>query len=322
MVTATQGPEKAIRNSGRLPDVVIIGAAKSATTSLFYRLMRHPQVFGGAGNGDVGVRDTRSGDKELCFFSDDANYAKGLDWYASHFANAGPDQICIEASTNYTRWPQLPATAERMARHLPDARLIYIVRHPVDRAYSHYVHRYTRELHPGQPIFTSFEEHIKADPMCIDSSLYSKQIKRYLDYYPRSALHIILSSDLKRAPETVLDETCRFLDIDPAGIKFGEQSSHESNDASILLASKTRGAITGPIGRLPIIGSLARRMPKSWKDRAYAILAKTKHGRKTTESFTPPPMTSRVRAKYIKFFEPANAELAKLIGRDLSEWSA
>jgi hypothetical protein len=317
-VTPMDGAPAAQSNSGRLPEVLIIGAAKSATTSLFYRLLRHPNVFDGA----AGAPITRSKDKEVCFFSDDHNYEKGLSWYVDHFAKARSDQICIDASTNYTRWPQLPATAERMARHIPNARLIYIVRHPVDRAYSHYVHRHTRELHPGEPILTSFEDHVQVDPMCIDSSLYMKQIERYLEHFPRSALHVFLTSDLQREPEATLKGVCQFLDIDPAGLELGEQSQRESNIASTLLAAKTRGVITGPLGRLPIIGRLARRMPKSWRDRAYALLAKTKYGRGTAQQFTPPPMTSEVRAKYLKFFEQPNAELAKFLGRDLSEWSS
>ncbi|MGK0304110.1 MAG: hypothetical protein ACI89X_005017 [Planctomycetota bacterium] len=320
-MTPTDGAQATHSASGRLPEALIIGAAKSATTSLFFRLIRHPGVFGGAGQGEEGASVTRSKDKEVCFFSDDRNYEKGLEWYSDHFTKAQPDQLCIEASTNYTRWPQLPATPERIAEHIPNARLIYIIRHPIERAYSHYVHRYTRELHPGKPILATFEEHILADPMCIDSSLYMKQIERYLEHFPRSALHVILTSDLKRDPEGTLRGVCEFLDLDPSGLQLGEQSAREANDASVLIASKTRGAITGPLARLPVIGPLARRLPKSWKDRAYALLAKTKYGRSTTQSFTPPAMTPEVRAKYLRFFERPNAELAKFLGRDLSEWS-
>ncbi len=320
-MTPTDGAQASHSASGRLPEALIIGAAKSATTSLFFRLIRHPGIFGGAGEGEEGASVTRSKDKEVCFFSDDHNYEKGLKWYSDHFTKAQPDQLCIEASTNYTRWPQLPATPERIARHIPNARLIYLVRHPVDRAYSHYVHRYTRELHPGRPILASFEEHILVDPMCIDSSLYMRQIERYLEHFPRSALHVVLTSDLKRQPEDTLTGVCKFLDIDPAGLNLGEQSARESNESSAVLASKTRGAITGPLSRIPVVGSLARRMPQSWKDRAYAILAKTRYGRKAAQSFTPPPLTPQVRAKYLKFFEGPNAELAKFLGRDLPEWS-
>ena len=321
-MTPTNGASTAQTNSGRLPEVLIIGAAKSATTSLFHRLIRHPMVFGGASDVEAGVPISRSKDKEVCFFSDDHNYDKGLGWYTDHFANARPEQICVDASTNYTRWPQLPASAERIARHIPNARLIYIVRHPVDRAYSHYVHRYTRELHPGKPILASFEEHVQVDPMCIDSSLYMKQIERYLEHFPRSSLHVFLTSDLKREPEATLNRVCQFLDIDPSGLELSEQSARESNNASVLLAAKARGSITGPLTRIPIIGTLARRMPKSWKDRTYALLSKSKYGRKTAEQFTPPPLTAEVRAKYLKFFEQPNAELAKFLDRDLAEWSS
>ena len=148
-----------------------------------------------------------------------------------------------------------------------------------------------------------------------------KQIERYLEHFPRSAMQMVLTSDLKREPEATLYSVCRFLYLDPNALQLGEQSVRESNEASVMLAAKQRGAITGPLGRVPLIGSLARRMPKAWKDRAYAVLAKTRYGRKTAQSFTPPPLTPEVRAKYLKFFEQPNAELAKFLGRDLSEWS-
>jgi hypothetical protein len=320
-VTPTDGTPEASDTTGKLPDAVIIGAAKSATTSLFHRLIRHPQIFQGPAEDVDGVPVARSKDKELCFFSDDPIYAKGMPWYRSHFAAAEPGQLCMEASTNYTRWPQLPDTAERMAKHVPDARLIYIVRHPVDRAYSHYVHRYTRELHPGEPVLSSFEEHIKLDPMCIDSSLYMQQLERFLEYYPRSAIHVFLTSDLKREPEVTMRELCRFLDIDPDGIQLDTQSVRQSNNAKAILEGKARGAITAPFSRMPVIGPLARRLPKSWKDKVYNLLKRTKHGRTTSQSLTPPPMSPEARAKFLRFFEAPNRELAQFLGRDLSEWS-
>lgn len=320
-MTRKDGPATSQENSGRLPDAIIIGAAKSATTSLFHRLIQHPAIFNKSQHHQEGSKISFNKDKELCFFSDDPIYAKGMDWYTDHFANARADQLCIEASTNYTRWPQLPATAERMAKHVPNARLIYIVRHPVDRAYSHYVHRYTRELHPGEPFRAAFEEHVEVDPMCIDSSLYMKQLERFLEHYPRSAIHVLLTSDLKRHPRSTLDAVCQFLEIDPQGIEFEDQSARESNDAAAIREGRTRGAITGRFSRLPIVGPIGRRLPKSWKDRIYRFLKSTARGQKTAQALTPPPMTPEVRARYLKFFEGPNAELARFLGRDLAEWS-
>jgi hypothetical protein len=310
------------RSSGRLPEVVIIGAAKSATTSLFYRLMSHSSVYGGQEDIEVGAEITHNRDKEPCFFSDDENYAKGLEWYASHFDNARPDQICIDASTNYTRWPQLPHTAERLAEHIPNARLLYICRHPVDRAYSHYVHRHALELHPGEAFSKPFEEHVKGDPVCLDSSLYMQQIDRYLEHFPRSSLHVILTTDLKHHFHDTMADVCRFIGIDPAGITTEGQSAIAGNSFELHHASSTRAAITQSFGRIPMLGSVARRLPKRWKDLIYFFMKKSRYGRDVGDSFKPPRMTKEVRDHFLGHFKQPNADLAKFLDRDLSEWSS
>ena len=76
----------------RLPDFFIIGSAKSGTTTLYRYLCRHPNIF-------------MSTPKEMSFFSKDKEYERGVEWYASLFADASENQLCGEASTTYTRWP-------------------------------------------------------------------------------------------------------------------------------------------------------------------------------------------------------------------------
>ncbi len=75
---------------GRLPDFLIIGAAKSGTSTLYQRLSGHPQIY-------------MSPINEPCFFDTAVAWHKGLLWYRSLFANASPGQICGEASTNYSQ---------------------------------------------------------------------------------------------------------------------------------------------------------------------------------------------------------------------------
>ena len=113
--------------AGTLPDFVIIGAAKAGTTSLYDLLTRHPHVECAAL-------------KELNYFDDD--FEKGIEWYKSHFPSPrwkdGRRSITGEASPRYLFHPSVP---ERMAKVVPQARLIVLLRNPVDRAYSHYQHR-------------------------------------------------------------------------------------------------------------------------------------------------------------------------------------
>src|SRR3954469_22213852 len=104
--------------ANRLPDFIVIGAMKCATTTLHEQLARQPGVF-------------MSRPKELNFFSDDETYGLGLGWYASVFGRAAPGDLCGESSTHYTKLPVYPRAVERMSRALPGVKLIYVMRDPV-----------------------------------------------------------------------------------------------------------------------------------------------------------------------------------------------
>jgi CRISPR-associated endonuclease Cas1 subtype I-B len=94
--------------------------------------------------------------------STDEVYQRGETWYRSLFRHAGTDQLCGESSTCYSRWPHFGDVAGRIARDLPNVKLIYIMRHPVDRAYSHYAHN----MQWG--VTMSFEEALEAFEDSID----------------------------------------------------------------------------------------------------------------------------------------------------------
>src|SRR3954468_5620489 len=111
---------EAANGPGRLPDFVVAGAAKGGTTSLFYYLKPHPQVW-------------MPEAKELHFFSN--HFDRGIDWLRAQFVGAGADDVVGEMTPEYLEHPY---AAERMASVIPDAKIVAILRHPVERAYSHY----------------------------------------------------------------------------------------------------------------------------------------------------------------------------------------
>ena len=118
------------------PDFAIIGAMKSATSTLHVQLSAVSGV-------------AMSSPKEPCFFSDDEIFARGEAWYDACFAHAGPGDLRGESSTHYTKLPTLPHACERLHRRRPDAKLLYVIRHPIDRLISHYVHGWTEGWHRG-----------------------------------------------------------------------------------------------------------------------------------------------------------------------------
>jgi Sulfotransferase family len=155
------------------PDFIVIGAMKSATTTLHEQLARQHGIF-------------MSRVKEPNFFSDDRNYARGWGWYGSLFLPAGSSDIRGESSTHYTKLPTYPRTVDRMARDLPRLKLIYVMRHPIDRLISQYVH----EVTAGQ-ITTGLREALRRHPELIDYSRYSLQLQPFLDAYgPGSVLPV------------------------------------------------------------------------------------------------------------------------------------
>ena len=195
-------------STGRLPDFLIVVAAKSGTSSLFSYLCAHPALFG-------------STPKEPCFFDPEVNLDRGLGWYRGLFADAEPWQLCGEASTNYTRFPQVQGVPERIKATLPDAKLIYLMRHPVERAYSHYVHAFTKEEYPREPFDLSFEAFSAAYPRCLDGSDYALQLGRYFEHFPREQVLLLFYEDLERDPGALCREVFEFLGVDPSFDPFG-----------------------------------------------------------------------------------------------------
>src|SRR3954451_85173 len=110
---------------GALPNVVVIGGLKCGTTSLHHYLNLHPQI-------------EMSRPKELNFFVAELNWPLGTEWYASHFSRQAP--VGVESSPRYTSRPRFEGVAERIRSVLGEVRLIYVVRGPIDRMLSHYLH--------------------------------------------------------------------------------------------------------------------------------------------------------------------------------------
>lgn len=259
--------------------------------------------------------------KEPEFFARDDIYERGLNWYKGLFEGATPGQLCGESSTAYTRWPQYPHTARRMAEALPGIKLIYIMRHPVDRAYSHYIHRRTKELHKGWPTDVSFEEHVRSDPMCLDGSDYMTQIMQYLEYYPRDSMLFLFSNELRHDPRAVFDQVCCFLglsephDLLADGIVVSGDSDRHCKHAA-------RKRMVAPLKAIPGLHAFAERFPRSWQNAAYTIWRRTPYGRRIEHEYTPQPMRPETRLALLKRYRESNQQLEAFLGIDLSRWNS
>ena len=174
---------------------LIIGAMKCGTTSLFYYLSEHPQI--------VACKH-----KELNYFVEDQNFAKGITWYRSMWPTVGQDQIALEASPRYTMLPEQSGVVGRIADMKGENfRFIYIIRHPFKRIESHIV----QQLSKGELLRNEIgirEEHL-------DLSRYARQLDAYTQVFGRKKVHVVLLEDLQQNQQAVLSQVCHFLQIDP-----------------------------------------------------------------------------------------------------------
>lgn len=175
------------------PDFIIIGAMKSATSSLHVQLASHRGIY-------------MSELKEPNFFSDDHQYRRGVDWYSSLFAGAQEGDLCGESSTHYTKLPDHSETIPRMKALLPNVRLVYVMRHPIDRLVSHYVHQWTQNV-----IRCDINEALDRYPELINYSRYSYQLEPYLEAYGRASVLSVFFAAVERQPQRELERIARFI---------------------------------------------------------------------------------------------------------------
>lgn len=197
-----------------LPDYLIIGTQRGGTTSLYHYLTSHPQVLPPAG-------------KELHFF--DIQYDKGLAWYRSQFPlESKPGSITGEASPYYLFHPLVP---ERVRKTVPDARLIALLRNPVDRAYSHYqmAVRLKAETLSFEEALEREDERLEGEIERIRNGhyysynhqfysyrsrgLYAEQLEEWRRHFPNEQLLILRSEDFYGDPSTALAHVTDFLGL-------------------------------------------------------------------------------------------------------------
>lgn len=182
----------------RLPDFVLIGAMRSGTTSLHEWLARQPELW---------LVPT----KEPHFFSKHVEWNRGIDAYKAMFALAGDDQLAGESSTSYTdpKWHEL--AAERMHATVPDARLIYIVRHPIERLRSDLLH----EIRQGREARPAREAIADADAPHVLRSCYYTCLEPYLSRFRPDQLLVVRFEDLVATDGDGWEAVLRHLGLAP-----------------------------------------------------------------------------------------------------------
>jgi hypothetical protein len=182
-----------MKEKWRRPNFLYIGPDKAGSTWIYQVLDHHPQIF-------------MSPAKELFFF--DCYYHKGFEWYSKHFKMANREhQIVGEVSHNYLFSTK---ACERIAKDLPDVRLMVCLREPVERAFSAYLYM----IRQGR-VSASFEAELERMQELIDHGMYAKHLAPYISTFGLNRIYIALFDDLQKNPSMFAMNLFCFLGVKP-----------------------------------------------------------------------------------------------------------
>jgi hypothetical protein len=280
------------------PEGYLIGAQKAGTRNLAHLLNQHPGIT-------IGQTD------EPHFFTD--NWKKGPDWYRKQFP-ASANALCLDASTSYSMAPltagwkhrdpgvyeDVPARVHAMN---PDAKLIYLLRDPVDRTYSGYWHDVrTGVKHEG------FRAALDRNSFYLDVSDYHGQLLRWLRYFPMSSFHFVLFDEMKERPQEVANGCFAFLGLpDLTGSIALESPKNQSRQVGWIGRRLNQMEIAFPNLRT-VLGS---RLPAGIKNRILGVKA---------GSAPIPAMAEEDKQFLVEHFREKNQKLQRRIGLSLDGW--
>lgn len=217
---------------------------KSATSTLQEQLAQQPGIY-------------MCSPKEPNFFSDDCQFAKGIGWYSNLFSMAPSGSLLGEASTHYTKLPTYPHSAERLKKYLPNARFIYVLRHPIDRLISHYIHGWSMG-----DFKCSLEDAVQSYSELIDYGQYAMQLEPYFELFGRERVLPVFFDRLIQNSQTELERICEFIGY------YKKPHWNNSEIASNVSSERVRRF---PLYKLIVESSVAttfRRtfVPKRWRN--------------------------------------------------------
>ena len=271
-----------------LPNLIIIGAMKCGTSSMHNYLDAHPEI-------------SMSRQKELNFFSFDRHWQRGEDWYGRHFSSAAA--IRGESSPSYSKFPKVPHVPERIRTVIPSARFIYLVRDPVARIVSHYMHVLEggKEKRSLNEALSEFEGN-----QYIDCSRYHMQLQQYLGHFSQSQILVVGAEEMKENRHETLRDVFRFLNVD--------ESVRSPRQDAIYHASKPHGLVRRTAERSRLGRKIRPYVPHSIVHWAAT------HGAKERE-VVPPSLDRGLREALCDYLREDVERLRTQVGRDFAQWS-
>ena len=292
-----------------LPNFVVIGAAKSGTTTLYHALAQHPQVFMCPVKEPRffefdGLRPEQAGPYDDYLLE---TSVFDLDAYRQLFAGVTAEIAVGEVSPGYLA---SETAAESIQKYVPHARLIAILRNPADRAYSHYMMKVRDGVEN-----VSFEEALRREPerirngwrvgRYVERGFYYQQLKRYYARFRREQIHVFLFEEFQANPAGTMQSLFEFLGVDP-GVTVDLATRYNAS-----------GMVRNPLLHFLWVRSrwLRRRLrpalPAAFRRAAY---------QRVTRNLVTTPLAPDVREALLEQYRPDIELLQELLERDLSVW--
>lgn len=274
-----------------LPTFLGIGVPRAGTTWLHRWLAGHPDIY----------MPTRR--KEVRFF--DRHYEEGVEWYEAFFPADGAESYRAigEISPQYLYCDECPA---RIASVLPDVKLLAVLRHPVDRAYSTYGFTLQRANYRG-----SFAEFLESRPSVLDRGFYSRFLQRYLQRFERERILPLLFEEMVADLDATRDGLGEFLGVEESGFPAhaGEARVNKSSVPSL-------GAVSG------IAVKTGRRLRRLGLEPAVDLARRIGIQKVISRGKPIPRIDPEQRAELSKSYDDEFGELERLLGVDLARWRA
>jgi hypothetical protein len=274
-----------------LPNLIVIGAAKCGTTSMHRYLDTHPEI-------------SMSGVKELNFFVTEERWSRGLAWYESQFPE--PSKVRGEASTLYTSYPHHVGIPARMAAVVPDAKLIYLVRDPMERIISSY--RFRRWITGSEE--RSVHEAVRdLGDLYVAGSCYAMQLEQYLEHFPLHRILVIDLADLRDRRNDTLRRTFRFLAVD--------ESVPVTLEEHFNAAEGLRANVAGRAAIRLLEAAVGPQRAVRLRSRAPDVLTRPLRQRARVPEVELDPV---LRAELVAYLKPDTDRLRALTGQAFPDW--
>ena len=291
-----------------LPNFFIVGAQKSATTTIHEYLVGHPDIY-------------LPQQKETKFFARDRLFEKGIDYYESEYFEEWRGESAVgEVDPDYMYFENV---LDRINKHLDltNIKFIFILRNPVDRAFSHYLMTYRRGLEQlsfenaidqetSRIVGGDFDE--KDHYSYVSRGFYLRQIEFFLKRVDRAQMLFLLTEDLKQDPKSCLKFIYQFLGVSIDYVP--ENIGNNYHGAKVPVSAKLQQRIAG--GTTVEKRFLRLFLPKPLREglRTKLLSLNQKKGKGHT-------LSEETRRKLIEIYRSENHRLESFLGRSLKSWS-